>query len=264
MKTLVIADVHLKVNDQGKQTLTEFVRFLNSIDTDEVETIVFLGDLFDFWFEYKHIVFSGYFDVLRALAHLRDRGVKLHLVVGNHDFWGGRFLENDLSIEIHRTDYACEMNGRRVYFIHGDGINPEDRLYRIYKTFARSRIVICLFSLIHPDWAMSIAQGISHGSRTLRAPDDPSESKEVHALRRFGERTLESGKADIVICGHSHYPEEVEFPTPNGTGLYINSGDWLEKRTYLEWSGEIFSRKEYIDSESSESPNDIGSGKGSP
>jgi UDP-2,3-diacylglucosamine hydrolase len=249
MKTLVIADVHLKVNDQGMQTRQEFARFLNTINPEEIETIIFLGDLFDFWFEYTHVVFSGYFDILRALANLRDQGVRLHLVVGNHDFWGGRFLENGLSFTIHQTDYLRDMNHLKVLFVHGDGINPEDRLYRIYKKIARSKLAIGLFSLIHPDWAMKFAQMVSHSSRRLRAPDDPSDSKEVHALRRFAERTLDAGEADVVICGHSHYPEELEFPTPSGTGIYINSGDWLEKRTYLEWDGELFCRKEYIDSE---------------
>ena len=90
-------------------------------------------------------------------------------------------------------------------------------------------------------------------TRNLPEPDDPSDSKEVHALRLFAQRTLEAGKADVVICGHSHYPEELEFPTPSGIGTYINSGDWLEKRTYLEWDGDKFSRKEYVDSEQSHS-----------
>jgi UDP-2,3-diacylglucosamine hydrolase len=253
MNTLVIADVHLKVNDRGKQTREAFSRFLRSIDPEKVNTIVFLGDLFDFWFEYQHVVFSGYFDILRALAELKDRGVTLHLVVGNHDFWGGRFLENELAFTIHHTEFLCKMDSLNVLFVHGDGINPEDRMYRIYKKVARSKLAIGMFSLVHPDWAMKLAQGVSQGSRTLRAPDDPSDSKEVHALRRFAQRTLETGRADVVICGHSHYPEELEFPTPSGTGTYINSGDWLERRTYLEWDGERFSRKDYVDLEQNSS-----------
>jgi len=106
MKTLILADVHLKVSDSGAKTRTEFTRFLENIDPSEFERIILLGDLFDFWFEYKQVLFSGYFEVLSALHGLSKAGVKLDLVCGNHDFWAGRFLRDHLDISIHPDKFT--------------------------------------------------------------------------------------------------------------------------------------------------------------
>ncbi len=243
MHTLIVADVHLKVSPKEVKTRQDFARFLRSIDADSVERIFLLGDLFDFWFEYRHVVFSGFFDVLRAFADLRDRGVDLHLIVGNHDLWSGRFLEEELGFTIHQNEYRCDFGGRRTLMVHGDGINPEDRSYRLYKRVALSRWATGSFRLLHPDWAMGLAQWVSHGSRTLLAPDDPTDTPEVRALRKFAQQTAAAGDADVVICGHSHHPEELELDSPTGTGLYLNTGDWMAKRTYIEWDGHDFHRR---------------------
>ena len=107
MKTLIFADVHLEVGPSGEKTLREFTEFLRQIDPEEFECTVILGDLFDFWFEYKHVVFSAYFDVLRAFADLHERGMAFHLICGNHDFWAGKFLEQRLGFTIHRRHFAA-------------------------------------------------------------------------------------------------------------------------------------------------------------
>lgn len=245
MKTLILADVHLKVTDSGAKTLTEFTRFLEDIDPGEFERIILLGDLFDFWFEYKQVLFSGYFEVLSALHRLSKAGVKLDLICGNHDFWAGRFLRDYLEISIHPDDLTLTLGDRRVRCVHGDGINPKDWRYRAYKRFARFPLVVGAFRLIHPDWAMKIAQGVSHGSRKYLTPKDPADSDEVRALRAYAESELAKGEVDVIICGHSHYPEECEF----GEGLYINTGDWMEKRTYLVWEGGTFTRCFHEDGE---------------
>jgi len=245
MKTLIFSDVHLTVTPEGRERMDVFVSFLRGLDPAEVERIVILGDLFDFWFEYRHVIFSGYFDVLCALAELRDGGVEFHFVCGNHDFWAGRFLEDRLDFTIHRGPVILELGGLRVLFAHGDGINPEDRGYRFYKRIARAKPVIRLFGLLHPDWAMAIAQRVSKGSRHLFQAADLSQGSEVKPLQRFARETLTAGRADVVMCGHSHYPVREEYPTPTGTGLYINTGDWLAHRTYIEWDGREFSRHEY-------------------
>lgn len=244
MKTLIVADVHLKVSESGTAVREAFTRFLRAIEPGEIERIIILGDLFDFWFEYKQSIFSGYFEVLAALHELERAGMEIHLICGNHDFWAGRFLRDHLNITIHPDHYSVELGESRVLCIHGDGINPEDWRYRAYKKFARNPFVVGAFRLIHPDWAMKIAQGVSHSSRTLLAPDDPADSDEVRALRRFAENELAKGEHDVIICGHSHYPEETEMPD----GLYINTGDWMEKRTYLVWdASENFVRHTWND-----------------
>ena len=243
--TLFVSDVHLNVAVDGQEQMTRFTSFLRSIDTTQVRHIVLVGDLFDFWFEYRHVIFSGYFDVLRAFADLRDQGVKVDFVCGNHDFWAGRFLRDHLGFTIHRDRYAFELDGNRVLVTHGDGLNPADRSYRVYKRIALNPVVVGLFRLIHPDWAMAIAQGVSRGSRHLSRTDDLSKGPEVAPLRQFAQEVLAAGAADVVVCGHSHFPVIEHHPGPEQDGLYINTGDWLFHESFVEWDGTTFRLREF-------------------
>ncbi len=242
MKTLIFADVHLQTTPEGEAALKDFTAFLRQIDPAEYDRIIVLGDLFDFWFEYKHVIFSDYFDVLRAFADLSDRGVELHLICGNHDSWAGRFLERFLTLQIHPDSYTCDMGEKRVLFFHGDGVNPSDRGYRFYKRVARSRAAVWLFGLLHPDWAMAIARRVSHGSRAIMTPDDPSEGHEVGPIEEFAVGILESNEADVVVCGHTHFPVMRPVERDGDDGLYINTGDWSMRRTYLDWDSGVFTR----------------------
>jgi len=249
MKVLIFSDVHLQVGEAGQPGRERFIKFLHSFDPTEYDRIVILGDLFDFWFEYRHVIFSGYFDVLRAFAELRDAGVAIDFVCGNHDLWAGRFLESELGFSIHRDRLHMDIDGTRALFVHGDGINPSDVGYRIYKKIAQFPLVIWLFSLLHPDWAMRLAQGVSHGSRRMFQAEDLSQGSEVAPLRDHAERMLAAGEADVVFSGHCHYPQRVEFPTPDGTGLYINTGDWLYHCSYVVWDGTAFTTHSLKDAE---------------
>lgn len=243
MKTAIFSDVHLDpgpVNERLDQQHQEFIRFLHDLAAQDVRRVIILGDLFDFWFEYKHVVFSGYFNVLRAFAELREKGIELHLVCGNHDFWAGRFLENDLDFHIYRDPVTMEFDKQRVLFAHGDGLNKKDWGYRLYKRFARARLVIAAFGLLHPDLAMGIAKRVSRTSRRMLIQEDPAKGAEALALREFAKNALAEGKADVVMCGHAHSPLREEFPTPKGAGLYINTGDWMYHRSYAIWNGNDF------------------------
>ncbi len=235
MKTLFISDVHLDVSETSSERSETLVRFLRQIDAS-VERLVVLGDLFDFWFEYKHVVFSGYFDVLRAFADLADRGVEVHFACGNHDFWAGKFLSEKLKFHIHRDGLEMDLGDKRVLAVHGDGLNPKDWSYRIYKKVARMPIVIWIFRLLHPDWAMALARTVSHGSRSMTAAKEKTRGCEAEALLDYAAGLLKSGKADVVMFGHAHSPQCHEVETPNGKGLYINTGDWISHMSYVEWN----------------------------
>ncbi len=234
--TLIFADVHLKVGPAHAADRAAFVDFLRSFDPAEFDRVVCLGDLFDFWFEYRHVIFSDYFDVLRVFAEWRDAGIEQHLICGNHDFWAGRFLRETLGMHIHPDGVTLPFGTQRAHFVHGDGINPADVNYRRYKRLARNPFVVGAFRLLHPDWAMALAQRVSHGSRTYFGTHDPYEGPEAKALRAFAEAKLAAGEADVVLCGHSHAPERVAFTK----GLYINPGDWQRRRMHVLWNGEGF------------------------
>lgn len=243
MKTLVFADVHLKGHGEDAATLDEFVAFLRGIDPAEFPRIVMLGDLFDFWFEYRHVIFSEYFEVLRALADLRDAGAELHLICGNHDFWAGRFLRDALGVRVHPDSVVIEDAGLRVLFVHGDGVNPRDWAYRLYKRLARWPLVVGAFRLIHPDFAMGLARFLSRASRRRKGAHFDRQP-EIKAVREHGRRCIERGEADVVISGHTHTVDDVAWDFADGrTGRYLNTGDWMEKRRYLVWDGDEFISK---------------------
>lgn len=244
-KTLIFSDVHLKAIPGDRARQREFAAFLRRFQSDEFERVICLGDLFDFWFEYKTIIFSDFFEVLRAFADLRDGGMELHLICGNHDFWSGRFLRDDLGFHVHPNVMEQCFGDLRGHLVHGDGINPEDRSYRAYKRFARNPFVVGAFRCIHPDWAMAIARGVSHSSRTYLGTKDPFTGPEATSLRRYATGVLERGEADVVMCGHAHAPVHEEIETSHGRGTYINTGDWLEHRSHTIWDGERF--EQFID-----------------
>jgi UDP-2,3-diacylglucosamine hydrolase len=239
-KTLIFSDVHLKAIPADRARQREFVAFLRRFSPDEFDTIICLGDLFDFWFEYQSTIFSDFFDVLRAFADLRDAGVETHLICGNHDFWAGRFLRDDLGFHIHPDVMEHQFGDLRGHLVHGDGINPEDKRYRAYKKFARHPWVVGAFRIIHPDWAMGIARAVSHGSRTYLGSDDPANGPEAQSLRRYAQGVLKRDEADVVLCGHAHAPTLEELSREGGTGIYINTGDWIGHRSHTIWDGETF------------------------
>ncbi|MBI1320044.1 MAG: hypothetical protein GC168_14030 [Candidatus Hydrogenedens sp.] len=241
-KTLIVSDIHLKAIPEDRPRHAEFIAFLKRFDPAEYTRLICLGDLFDFWYEYKTVIFSDYFEVLRVFADLRDAGVELHLICGNHDFWAGRFLRDDLGFHVHPNDVDLPFGDKRARIIHGDGINPDDTRYRLYKSFARNPFVVGAFRMIHPDWAMGIACAVSHGSRTMFKTPDPLNGPEARSLRAYAEAVLAAGEADYVLCGHAHAMEMREFSTPTGTGLYLNTGDWLERRCHTVWDGERFTQ----------------------
>jgi len=242
-KTLIFSDVHLKAAPADRARHLEFAAFLRAFNAPDFDRVICLGDLFDFWFEYRHVIFSDYFEVLRALAELHDAGIELHLVCGNHDFWGGRFLRETLGFQLHQRPVILPFGGQRVLAAHGDGVNPSDRAYHLYKRFARNPLVIGAFRLLHPDWAMTLARSVSHGSRTLLGVEDPHAGPEAQAIRAYARGVLDRGEVDVVLCGHAHAPVCEEVTTTQGTRLYINTGDWLAHRSYVVWDKGAFQLK---------------------
>ncbi len=244
-KTLLFSDVHLGVTPATQSAYRAFLSFLREIDPVHVERMICLGDLFDFWFEYRHVVFSGYFDVLRAFADLNDAGVELHLVCGNHDFWAGRFLREAVGFTLHYDAVRMDFGGREALLLHGDGLNPRDRGYRCFKRFARNGLAVKLFRWVHPDAAMTLARSMSRHSRALSSAENPADGREAGVVRAHAHQLLRDGVAPIVICGHSHVPAVETTPAAEGMGLYINPGDWPRHRSYVEWDGREFKLLQY-------------------
>lgn len=229
--TFFISDVHLGMNRKKSEKLKER-RLLSFLDyvAQYGERLFIVGDLFDFWFEYRTAIPIGFTSVLCALAQLRELGKEMHYIAGNHDFWMRNFLKNEFGITIHYDDVSTIIENRKFYLSHGDGLNKKDVGYRILKKVFRNRVNIFLYSLIHPDIGIPFAKWISSLSR--KHTDSTAKLNDSDYIRAALQK-FEAGY-DYVIFGHLHTPKYQTF----GQKVYINLGDWIEHFTYAEFDGE--------------------------
>ncbi len=224
----VFSDTHLGFAPAAvERSLREFLRALPG----RAASVVVNGDLFEFWFEWKRVMPRGAFRVLAALADLRDAGIPVLMIAGNHDCWGGEILREDAGIDFQLGPWRGDLAGWRAYVEHGDGLRDrEDRRYRALRTVLRNRLAIGAFRRIHPDWATALAGGSSHASRSYAARDGG------RGLRAAAERRLaEEPGVELVVYGHSHVPALERMPAG---GVYANAGSWLDAPTFLRVSPE--------------------------
>jgi len=224
----VVSDLHLGAHTAGLES--RFRGFLRALD-GRAGSLLIAGDLFDFWFEWRTVVPRPAYRVLAALADLRDRGLPILWIAGNHDCWGGDVLQRDVGVQYHVGPWTGEIAGWRVRVEHGDGLRArEDRRYRALRTVLRHPLSIALFRRLHPDFATRVATGSSEASRTHRALDGGSGLRAV-AFRQLNDEP----SLDAVIYGHSHVPSLDRAP---GGGVYANAGSWLDQPTFLRIDAE--------------------------
>jgi UDP-2,3-diacylglucosamine hydrolase len=239
MSVLFISDIHLgesfpEREKIKKQKLHSFLEMAS----EKADQLFVVGDLFDFWFEYKHAVPKGHLNIILKLAQLKQEGIELSYITGNHDFWLGDFLSDEVGFNIYRDQVDIELEGKRVHIIHGDGLAKNDRAYRIMKKIFRNRFNIFLYRLLPPDIGIPFAKFISGKSRG-HTQKRPKESF-LHEYRKYARLKLEDG-FDAVIMAHTHVPEEISFEK----GIYLNTGDWVENFTYVEYSEGRFELKKW-------------------
>ncbi len=224
----MISDAHLGATTPAvERALLAFLAHIR----DDARSLVINGDLFDFWFEWRTVIPRGSFRVLAALAELRDRGVELLWIAGNHDCWGGDVLRRDVGVVYQVGPWSGTVAGWRARIEHGDGLRArEDRPYRAIRPVLRHGWAIRAFRWLHPDVATPLATRSSHASRRTRALDDGVGLRAVALARLDAEPGLE-----LLIFGHSHVPALERLP---GGGVYANAGTWLEPPTYLRISTE--------------------------
>jgi UDP-2,3-diacylglucosamine hydrolase len=236
-KSYFFSDAHLGVGtkEEDRQKERSLVQFLDLVRTDGDQLFI-VGDLFDFWFEYKSVVPKGYFRLFSKLADLSDAGIKLTYLAGNHDFWLRDYFPQELGIQIERDPIERTIMGKRFYLHHGDGLLKNDTGYRILKRVLRNKTNIFLFSLIHPDLAAMIARWSSHQSRQYTS----KRAYEGDDMSRFAQQKISEGY-DFVIMGHNH----VSCRRNIGSGVYVNLGDWITERTYAVFDGTSLELKKW-------------------
>lgn len=223
---LIVSDLHLGgVPDAIGESFIRFTRHWQG----RAELMLINGDLFDFWLEYRTAVLSRHFHVLRALADLRDSGVRLVMLGGNHDAWGGAFLTEEIGMELAEGPIELDLCGRRAFVAHGDGLGPGDLGYKLLKRTLRSRPTRFMMRWIHPDFADLIVHRISRTGARVPEEHEPSLTRS-RVLREYATSVLtERDDLDLVIFGHCHLPEVRRI---GEHGYYVNSGDWVSHRTY--------------------------------
>jgi UDP-2,3-diacylglucosamine hydrolase len=234
MKNIVyfVSDAHLGIKMPAYENRQEdLLSFLDEVSKD-AESLYIVGDLFDFWIEYRHAIRPDYFVVVSHLRHLVESGVKVHYLAGNHDFALGPFLSDIVGLHIHPEHFETVIQSRRVHLYHGDGLIKKDVGYRILKKILRNPVNQKLYKLLHPNIAVPLALFFSGNSRKMLSNWLTEEKLEEY--RQNAKRYLES--SDIVIFGHTHRPEIKKF----GEKTYVNTGEWIRKYTYAKMeNGEI-------------------------
>ncbi|MEK9501295.1 UDP-2,3-diacylglucosamine diphosphatase [Gaopeijia maritima] len=223
----IASDVHLGAIPEARAR--DFHRWLRWSGS-EAGTIVINGDLFDFWFEYRHVMPRGHSRTLALLADLVDSGVEVHLTGGNHDWWGGPVLEEEVGVHFHRDPVELELAGRRVLVAHGDGLGPGDTGYKMLKAVIRSRPFVWAFRWLHPDIGGRVAGGVSFTEGRVAEPT-PSERERSGVLEAWATEQLETREElGMVTLGHTHIPRRVEVAPDR---WYLNSGDWVHHCSWV-------------------------------
>ena len=242
-KIYFASDLHLGVPNKEKSLERErlFVQWLNEIKAD-AEAIFLVGDIFDFWFEYKKAVPKGYVRLLGKLAEISDSGIPIHIFTGNHDMWLFDYLEEEINATIYREPIEVSLKGKRFFIGHGDGLGPGDKGYKITKKIFENKICQWLFERIHPNLGISIAEYWSKKSRIANGQKDETYHGEKEWLTQFCKEKMKTIEVDYFVFGHRHLPLEEDL---GDNTSYINLGEWVNYNSYAVFDGEKLELKRY-------------------
>lgn len=243
-KVYFASDNHLgaPTMEQSMPREKKFVAWLDEVKTD-AGAIFLLGDLFDFWFDYKTVVPKGFTRTLGKLAEISDSGIPIYYFVGNHDLWMNGYFEEELGIPVFHKPQQYIINGTSFFIGHGDGLGPHDKGYKRMKKLFTNPVAKWFFRWMHPDIGVKVAQYFSVKNKLISGDEDAQflgEDKEW--LVQYAKRKLETQHYDHFIFGHRHLPLEIDL---NEKSKYTNLGDWIQYYTYSVFDGEKLSLEEF-------------------
>lgn len=235
-KIYFLSDFHLGIPDYAASIEREkkIVQFLEQA-RHTAAAIYIMGDMFDFWYEYRQVVPKGYVRLMGKLAELTDAGLPVYFFVGNHDMWMNGYFEKELNIPVYFEPTSCTWNNKKFLIGHGDGLGPGDHGYKFLKSVFRNRICQWMFGLLPPALSIGMANYFSHKSKQKTSPAEKEflgEDKEwllIHCRE-----VLAKEHVDYFIFGHRHLPLDYRL---NERSRYINLGDWINHFTYAEFDG---------------------------
>jgi UDP-2,3-diacylglucosamine hydrolase len=214
------------------------ISWLSSIEKD-AKAIYLLGDIFDFWFEYKKVVPKGFVRLLGKLADLIDKGIDIHYVVGNHDMWMNDYLEQEIGLKLHFQEFIINEDHKLIFLGHGDGLGKGDYTYKLLKVIFSSNICKWMFSRLHPNFGISLGQAWSNKSKN-RQEKLVNEDKEI--LAGYCKEQQKNNPVDYYVFGHRHIPIDVKI---DERCRYINLGDWIHHNTYAVYSDQKLELKKF-------------------
>jgi UDP-2,3-diacylglucosamine hydrolase len=243
-KIFFASDFHLGVPTYEDSLAREkrIVRWLDSIKS-EAQAIYLLGDIFDFWFEYRQAIPKGFIRLQGKLAELRDAGIPIIFFTGNHDMWMFDYFPRELDIPIYRDPLVLNCNNQKLMIGHGDGLGPGDTSYKILKKFFNSKICQWLFARIHPNLGIGIAKIWSRKSRISNTKrEEKFEGEENEFLLTYCKELQKHHHHDYYIFGHRHLPLDLEV---GANSRYINLGEWVHFNTYAVYDGKTVELKTF-------------------
>ncbi len=243
-KIYFASDFHLGVPSREASLDRErrIIRWLD-IAQNDAHSIFLMGDIFDFWFEYKHAIPKGFIRFQGKLAALRDAGIPVYFFTGNHDMWMFNYFEQEMGIHILRKPLELKINAQKLLIGHGDGLGPGDNLYKFQKKIFDSKICQWLFARIHPNLGMGIAQYWSRQSRIANTKREEEFLGEEHEFLLTYCKEVESGiHHDYYIFGHRHLPLDLKVAE---SSRYINLGEWVHFNSYATFSNNHVELKKF-------------------
>lgn len=244
-KVYFASDQHLGAPNDEESRIREkrFVAWLDEIKTD-AQVLFLLGDLFDFWYEYKQVVPRGFVRTLGKLAELADSGIQIYFFTGNHDLWMRDYLEKEIGIPVFRDRMHFKINDTKFFIAHGDGLGPGDKGYKRMKKLFTNKVAQFFFSLLHPDFAVWLGINTSRKNKLISGDEDVKFlGEENEWLAIYSKKKLEEEHFDYFVFGHRHMPMEIQV---GENSTYLNLGDWVNHFTYAIFDGKKLSLERNI------------------
>lgn len=237
-KAYFISDHHFGLDAKvpSKERERRFINWLDQVKND-AGVIFILGDMFDFWYEYKEAVPKGFTRVLGKLAELTDAGIPIHFFVGNHDLWMRDYLTKELNIPIYFEPQIFTINQTNFYLGHGDGLGPGDTKYKLLKKLFTNPLAQWAYRWLHPDIGLKLAKYLSQKNKLISGEYDQTFHGEDNEWLFLYAKEYLKKRPDIqyFIFGHRHLPLELPL---NKQAVYYNTGDWLTYFSYINFDGE--------------------------
>jgi len=244
-KIFFASDFHLglltSTKEREKEREKKIISWLDSIE-EEAQVLFLVGDIFDFWFEYKHAIPKGFTRFFGKIATMADKGIEIYFFTGNHDLWMFKYLQLELGITVYYDPIELKINGNKMYVGHGDGLGPGDNYYKFLKKIFTNPVAHWMFKWVHPDIGIGFAKRWSKHSRISKGEPDENYLGDEEYLIQFCKSQESENHHDYYIFGHRHLPLEVDI---NNISKYFNLGEWVKSCTFGVFDGTSFQLKTY-------------------